>query len=96
MGVLTGCSFDRVDKKTVTNSAHLKKGKGMQTEISPYDATGYREVLARLALQRANIMHLVDLKRGGYSPRRTEMRIGRLTDRPRSISILSKSAPPVA
>jgi hypothetical protein len=49
-----------------------------------------------LALQRANIMHLVDLKRGGYSPRRTEMRIGRLTDRPRSISILSKSAPPVA
>jgi hypothetical protein len=28
-------------------------------------------------LQRANIMHLVDLKRGGYSPRRTEMRIGR-------------------
>jgi hypothetical protein len=58
----------------------------MQTAISPYDATGYRDVLARLALQRANIMHLVDLKRGGYSPRRTEMRIGRLTDRPLSIS----------
>jgi hypothetical protein len=54
----------------------------MQTEISPYDATGYRDVLARLALQRASIMHLVDLKRGGYSPRRTEMRIGRLTNRP--------------
>ena len=52
----------------------------MQTEISPYNATEYRDVLARLALQRANIMHLVDLKRGGYSPRRTEMRIGRLTD----------------
>jgi hypothetical protein len=68
----------------------------MQTAISPYDATGYRDVLARLALQRANIMHLVDLKRGGYSPRRTEMRIRRLTDRPLSISILSKSAPPVA
>jgi len=46
----------------------------MQTEISPYSATGYRDALARLALQRANIMHLVDLKRGGYSPRRTEMR----------------------
>ena len=54
----------------------------MQTETSPYGATEYRAVLARLALQRANIMHLVDLKRGGYSPRRTEMRIGRLTDRP--------------
>jgi hypothetical protein len=37
---------------------------------------------------------LVDLKRGGYSPRRTEMRIDRLTDRPRSISILSKTAYP--
>jgi hypothetical protein len=63
----------------------------MQTEISPYNATGYRDALTRLALQRANIMHLVDLKRGGYSPRRTEMRIGRLTARPQSISILSKS-----
>jgi hypothetical protein len=68
----------------------------MQTEISPYNASGYRDEHARLALQRANIMHLVDLKRGGYSPRRTEMRIERLTDRPRSISILSKSALPVA
>jgi len=68
----------------------------MQTKISSYDATGYRDVHARLALQRANIMHLVDLKRGGYSPRRTEMRIGRLTNRPPSISILSKSAPSVA
>jgi hypothetical protein len=67
----------------------------MQTEISPYDATGYRDEHERLALRRANIMHLVDLKRGGYSPRRTEMRIG-LTGRPRSISILSKSVPPVA
>lgn len=65
----------------------------MQTEISPYDATGYKDKLARMGLQRANIMHLVDLKRGGYSPRRTEMRIGRVTDRPRSIAILSKSAP---
>jgi len=63
----------------------------MQTAISPYDATGYRDVLARLALQRANIMHLVDLKRGGYSPRRTEMRIGRLTDRPLSISNRQRS-----
>ena len=66
----------------------------MQTEISPYNATGYRDALARLALQRANIMHLVDLKRGGYSPRRTELRIGRLTARPQSISILSKSVAP--
>jgi hypothetical protein len=47
----------------------------MQSEIS-YDAAGYRDRLARLALQRANIMHLVDLKRGGHSSRRTEMRIG--------------------
>jgi hypothetical protein len=76
--------------------AHLKKGQGMQTEISPYNATEYRDALARLALQRANIMHLVDLKRGGYSPRRTEMRISRLTARPQSISILSKSAAPIA
>ena len=76
--------------------AHLKKGQGMQTELSPYNATEYRDALARLALQRANIMHLVDLKRGGYSPRRTEMRIGRLTARPQSISILSKSAAPIA
>ena len=68
----------------------------MQTEISPYDATGDRDALTRLALQRANIMDLVDLKRGGHSPRRTEMRIDRLTDRPQSISILSKSAPPIA
>ena len=68
----------------------------MQTETSHYGARKYRDVLARLALQRANIMHLVDLKRGGYSPRRTEMRIGRLTNRPPSISILSKRAPPVA
>jgi hypothetical protein len=79
----------------VTDSAHFEdQDKGMQTEISPYDATGYRDRLARLALQRANIMHLVDLKRGGYSPRRTEMRIGRLTARPRSILSLSKSAAP--
>ncbi len=49
----------------------------MQTEISPFDATGYRDRLALMVLQRANIMHLVDLKRGGYSPRRTEMRISR-------------------
>jgi hypothetical protein len=68
----------------------------MQTEISPYDALGHRDALTRLALQRANIMHLVDLKRGGYSPRRTEMRIGRLTTRLRSISNLSKSVPPAA
>jgi hypothetical protein len=68
----------------------------MQTETPPYGATEYRDVLARLALQRANIMHLVDLKRGGYSPQRTEMRIGRLTDRPQSISILSKSVPSIA
>jgi hypothetical protein len=61
----------------------------MQTEISPYNATGHRDVLARLALQRANIMHLVDLKRGGYSPRRTELRIGRFTARPQSISTKS-------
>jgi hypothetical protein len=54
----------------------------MHTEISRYDATASRDVLARLALQRASIMHLVDLKRGGYSPCRTELRIGRLTDRP--------------
>src|SRR3984893_11729718 len=60
-----------------------RKDKGMQTEISPYSATGYRDALARLALQRANIMHLVDLKRGGYSPRRTEMRIGRLSAYPK-------------
>jgi hypothetical protein len=52
-----------------------------------------RDIETRLPVwvQRANIMHLVDLKRGGYSPRRTEMRIGRLTARPQSISILSKS-----
>ena len=62
----------------------------MQTEISSYDATGYRDALKHVALLRANIMHLVDLKRGGYSPSRTEMRIDRLTDRPRSISSLSK------
>jgi len=68
----------------------------MQTEISPYNATEYRNVLARLALQRANIMHLVDLKRGGHSLGRTEMRIGGLTDRLQSISILSKSVAPVA
>jgi hypothetical protein len=45
-------------------SAHLKKDKGMQTEILPYSATQHRDVRARLSLQRANIMHLVDLKRG--------------------------------
>ena len=69
--------------------ANLKKGQRMQTEVSPYNATGHGDVLARLALQRANIMHLVDLKRGGYSPRRTELRIGRLTARPQSISTKS-------
>jgi hypothetical protein len=70
--------------------------KGVQTEIFRYDATGHRDALTRLALQRANIMHLVDLKREGYSPRRTEMRIGRLTARERTISSLSKNAAPVA
>jgi hypothetical protein len=45
----------------------------MQTEISDYNATRYRDVLARAALRHANIMHLVDLKRGGYSPRLTAM-----------------------
>ena len=68
----------------------------MQIEIFPTVRLKYRDVHARLALQRANIMHLVDLKRGGYSPRRTEMRIERLTDRPPSISILSKRVPSVA
>jgi hypothetical protein len=73
-----------------TNSAHPRRDKGMQTEISPYDATGYRDALAHVTLLHANIMHLVDLKRGGYSASRTEMRIDRRTDRPRSISSLSK------
>jgi hypothetical protein len=68
----------------------------MQTEISPFSATRFKDARARLALQRANIMHLVDLKRGGYSPRRTEMRIGRSVKRPPSISILSKSVAPIA
>jgi len=54
----------------------------MHTQISRYHATASKDVLARLALQRASIMHLVDLKREGYSPCRTELRIGRLTDRP--------------
>jgi hypothetical protein len=49
----------------VTNSAHPRRPKGMQTEISPYDATGYRDARKHVALLRANIMHLVDLKRGG-------------------------------
>jgi hypothetical protein len=51
----------------------------MQTEISPFSATRLKDARARLALQRANIMHLVDLKRGGYSPRRTEMRIKKMS-----------------
>src|SRR5580700_10098643 len=59
-----------------------RRSSAMHTEISRYHATASREVNARLALQRASIMHLVDLKRGGYSPCRTELRIGRLTDRP--------------
>ncbi len=63
----------------------------MQTETTTKGAMEYRDVLTRLALQCTNIMHLVDLKRGGYSPRRTEMRIDRLTDRPQSISIVSKN-----
>jgi hypothetical protein len=54
----------------------------MHAEISRYNATSSRDVLARLALRRASIMHLVDLKRGGYSSYRTELRIGRLNDRP--------------
>ncbi len=54
----------------------------MHAEILRYNATSSRNVLARLALRRASIMHLVDLKRGGYSPCRTELRIGRLNDRP--------------
>jgi hypothetical protein len=62
----------------------------MQT-ISPYNATEYKDALARLALQRANIMHLVDLKRGGYSPRRTELR--RPWSRPLSNQSLRSSSP---
>jgi hypothetical protein len=54
----------------------------MHTEIRAYHAMASRDILARLALQRASIMHLVDLKRGGYSPCRIELRIDRLTDRP--------------
>ena len=54
----------------------------MHTEIRAYHAMTSRDILARVALQRASIMHLVDLKRGGYSPCRTELRIDRLTDRP--------------
>jgi hypothetical protein len=68
----------------------------MQTETTTNGAMEYRDVLARLALQRTNIMHLVDLKRGGYSPQRTEMRIDRLTDRPQSISIVSKDLRSIA
>ena len=52
----------------------------MQTKISSYDATGYKETCFAATLQRANIMHLVDLKRGGYSPRHRDA-IQRLTDR---------------
>ena len=54
----------------------------MHTEIRAYHAMASRDILASLALQRASIMHLVDLKRGGYSPCRTELRIDRRTDRP--------------
>ena len=37
----------------------------MHTEIRAYHAMTSRDILARVALQRASIMHLVDLKRGG-------------------------------
>ena len=35
-------------------------------KIPRYDALGHRDALTRLALQRANIMHVVDLKRGVF------------------------------
>ena len=40
----------------------------MHTEIRAHHAMASRDILASLALQRASIMHLVDLKRGCYSP----------------------------
>ncbi|SFK83545.1 hypothetical protein SAMN05444581_12724 [Methylocapsa palsarum] len=54
----------------------------MHREHSGYDATSYKDVIESLELRRANIMHLVDLKRGGYSARRTELRINPRNDRP--------------
>ena len=48
----------------------------MHTQISRYHATASKDALARLALQRASIMHLVDLK-AGVTPR-----VHRIADRP--------------
>ena len=66
----------------------------MQTEISPYDATGYRDERERLALRLPNIMHLVDLKRGVLPASHGN------ADRPHQSAAvdfdLSKSVPPVA
>jgi hypothetical protein len=60
----------------------------MQTEISPYSAMRYRDALTRLALQRANIMHVVDLKRGVFPASH------RNANRPPHH--IEKSAPPAA
>jgi hypothetical protein len=54
----------------------------MQHKHSGYDAMSYKDAIESLELRRANIMHLVDLKRGGYSSNRTEMRINPRNDRP--------------
>ena len=78
----------------------------MRTETSPYGATEYRDVLARLALQRANIMHFVDLKRGG-TPRGAQkcgsaaspighsrrLTLSRLGARPSSIEVPPPAVP---
>jgi hypothetical protein len=54
----------------------------MEPEHSRCDAMSYKDALESLELRRANIMHLVDLKRGGYSARRTELKIHAKNDRP--------------
>jgi hypothetical protein len=45
----------------------------MHTQISRYHATASKDVLARLALQRASIMHLVDRIADRPSHRSTDL-----------------------
>jgi hypothetical protein len=72
-------------KRSVDDRCELKakeKGIEMRSPCSRAAAEMFRDRLDRYALKRASLLHLIDLKRGGHSPRRTELQIERLSDRP--------------
>jgi hypothetical protein len=61
------------DEMTASGWVAKKRAETKRKDVSPF--AGEDPALVRKRLMEANIRHLIDLKRAGHSPRRTEYRI---------------------